>query len=214
MNVTDYLRNIYKGPFADYLSTSNSIGGVLKDQSSLVNILLKLEVNLMQILQKYKKPIHAQEEDIFLEPIAKQIGIIKDHTKENDDYHNLTYVANVIDIFLWMKETDMNKFVERFSDFIILYKNEMNQTNFSFEFTPCLEAWIKTLEEFSEFILTFFQHGLVWLGTEKLPAQAVLGDKQEFRNFDRTALFNDINQGENIIRMLRHRENSPHSSMN
>ncbi|CAG9861794.1 unnamed protein product [Phyllotreta striolata] len=202
MNVSDCLREIYVGPFSDYLTASNSLGGLVKDQSQLVNCLFKLEINLMQILQKYKKPVHSQEEDIFLEPISKQINIIKNHAIEKSaDCHYLQFVSDSIEIYCWTKETDLETFISRFSDLIIAYKSKYRFSNIAEKYSGWLEAWTQTLEELSEFVLTHFKNGLVWQGNEILPAQAALGDKNEFRNFDHKALFKDINRANS--RLLR-----------
>ncbi|CAH1103898.1 unnamed protein product [Psylliodes chrysocephalus] len=209
MNVSDCLRDIYIGTFAEYITASNSLGAMVKEQSVLVNSLFKLEINLMQILQKYKKPVHPQEEDIFLEPIAKQINIIKNFTIENGrDCSYLHYISDSVDIFHWMKESDLEVFVERFSDYIIAYKDIYRDSSFGVKLSRWLETWTRILEEFSESVLTNFKTGLVWHGTENLPTQAVLGDKTEFRNYDHAALFKEINQGENITRILRRRNES------
>ncbi|KAG5883918.1 hypothetical protein JTB14_032141 [Gonioctena quinquepunctata] len=210
MNVSDNLKIIYSGPFSRYLTLSRKLEDLIREQSKLVNSLFKLHMNLLQILQKYKKPLHQQQEDIFTDPIPKQIELIKKFTSENQ-YEYLHFISDFVEIFWWMKQTQKEKFLDDINNKIILYRNQLEGDALSMDsiHSNWLHAWIETLEEFSSLILLNFKQGLSWTGSDNLPAHVVVGDlASNCRNFNQQALLKEINQEEDIRRVLRHRDDN------
>ncbi|CAG9819643.1 unnamed protein product [Phaedon cochleariae] len=209
MNISDSLKNIYSGPFSNYLAISTSLDSLIEQQSKLVDGLFKLHINLVDITLKYKKPLLPQEEGIFMGTIMKQIEVIKKFTTENETRSEyLLCVSRFIDIFSWITQREIGDFLEILNNKLSIYKNDIMNGTPSYDrvHKKWLESWIETLEKLSDFVMNNYLNGLTWMGTEKLPVQFLLGDiASEFRNFDHLALFKEINQGENIVRILRHR---------
>lgn len=200
--------NIHKGPFSQYLRISEKIGGVVYEQSKLVDIVFLLEKNFLSIIRKYKKPFHEQEQNIFIEPISIQIRRIqrlKDNNLSSVYISHLNLINETVKIFEWTKYTNIEEFVQQIrnntSPYLKKLENELLKLDT--KHIDWIYSWNGWLEGISRYVVDFYKDGLIWGGTEKLPTY-LLGDIPEiFRKLERLKLFQEINQGENIIQILR-----------
>lgn len=178
------------------------------EQSKLVDVLFLLEINFLSIIQKYKKPVHEQEQNIFIEPISIQIRRIR-RLKENNLSSvyilHLSLVNETVKIFEWTKHTDVGEFVQQIRNDISPYLNKLKNELLKLDtkHVDWVYSWNEWLEGVSRYLIDFHKDGLNWGGTEKLPTH-LLGDIPEiYRKLEHLKLFQEINQGENITRILR-----------
>nr|CAH7752990.1 unnamed protein product [Callosobruchus chinensis] len=211
MHVNDSIKQIYHNSFSKYLVLSRRIGGRISEQSLLLDALFKLEIDLLQILKSYRPPTYYQEQDIVFEPIRKQIQLIEEFTRANGPNENLSLVSDNIDIFGWIDSDDIEETTTRFyKNTIKTLKDKVQENTEDVRHGEWLAAWASVLEEFNAYISGNHREGACWEGTENLPNNLLLGDLPTFRNRNHLALFQEINQGENIItRILRRNANTP-----
>nr|CAI5841953.1 unnamed protein product [Callosobruchus analis] len=212
MHVNESIKQIYRNSFSKYLELSRRIGGRISEQSLLLDVLFKLQIDLLEILKIYRPPTYFQEQDIVFGPIRKQIQLVKEFTRVNGPDENLSLVSDNIDIFDWINSDDIEETTIRFSEnsIITLREKVQEKTKQDVRHGVWLAAWASVLEEFNAYISANHRDGACWEGTENLPNNLLLGDLPTFRNRNHLALLQEINQGENIItRILRRSANTP-----
>ncbi|VEN44577.1 unnamed protein product [Callosobruchus maculatus] len=212
MHVNDSIKQIYRNSFSKYLELSRRIGGRISEQSLLLDVLFKLEIDLLEILKTYRPPTYYQEQDIVFGPIQKQIQLIEEFTRVNGPDENLRLVSDNIEIFDWINSDDIEETTTRFAETAIktLKEKVQEKTKEDVRHGVWLAAWVSVLEEFNANISANHREGACWEGTENLPNNLLLGDLPTFRNTNHLALMQEINQGENIItRILRRNGNTP-----
>lgn len=173
------LSGIYINSFNQYLKHSETIGGIIFEQSLNVNNLFNLTLDLVQNLGQYRRPSNPLAEQYLTDPIYQEIDEVRAfETKASDHIFEVTLISKSVKIFEWPKELDAKKFVNRLNKYVQFYQQKaqceietLGRTHFEW-----LRSWNETYEEFAVFVVNFFNNGLAWSGSSILALNQVLGD--------------------------------------
>ncbi|XP_022821466.1 adenylyl cyclase-associated protein 1 isoform X1 [Spodoptera litura] len=220
MSVNGY-QDIVQGPLQVYLQLSQQIGGDVSAHANLVNAAFQAQLRYIQLATTRSKPSQAEEMQL-LAPTSEQISAIQQFREKNRAstyFNHLSAISESIPALGWVAVAptpapyvkEMNDAGQFYTNRVLKEWKEKNKTHVEW-----CRAWVQLLSDLQAYVKQYHTTGLVWSGTGAgappppppggmPPPPPVLPDV-DFSNLsvdDRSALFAEINQGENITSSLR-----------
>ncbi|KAF5283355.1 hypothetical protein FQA39_LY04731 [Lamprigera yunnana] len=221
--------DVIQGPFSTYLSTSKKIGKEVAEQSLLVQQAFVAQWTYLRMASQSRAATSA-EQVLLLQPTSQHISAIQNFREKNRTspyFNHLSAISESIPALGWVTVSptpapyvkEMNDAGQFYTNRVLKEFKEKDKIHVEW-----VKAWVQTLCDLQMFIKHHHTTGLVWGGTNPpsipntcqgtplvpacpppppvcpLPADDFskmdLGD-------DRSALFAQINQGENITKSLK-----------
>lgn len=223
MSVYGY-QDILSGPFAQYLQLSSKIGGDVAKQADFVNKAFNAQLAYITLASTSGKPSDAQV-PILLKPTSDQISAIQEFREKNRTsqyFNHLSAISESIPALGWVCVSptpgphvkEMNDAGQFYTNRVLKDWKEKNATHVEWA-----RAWVQTLTELQQYIKQNHTTGLVWSGKTAPasvgaappppppPVLPPIGDLS-MNNLaaggdERSALFAQINQGEDITKSLK-----------
>ncbi|CAG9770956.1 unnamed protein product [Ceutorhynchus assimilis] len=214
-------------PLAQYLKTSQAIGGVVAEHSKLVQGAFQAQLAFLYLAEGCSRPTSQDSLVSLLKPTSDKISAIQEYAEKHrsPEWNNhLTAISTSIPALGWVTLTAVPApYVKEMKDAGQYYTNKVLKEwkNKDEKHVEWAKAWMETLEELRNFVFKNHTTGLVWAGKTPPPAGGcppppppggcpppppiidfdlkAAGDG----GLDRSALFAEINKGENITRSLK-----------
>ncbi|XP_025830665.1 adenylyl cyclase-associated protein 1-like, partial [Agrilus planipennis] len=218
-------QNIIQGPLAHYLNISLQIGGDVAEQSKYVKNAFDAQFQYLVFASQNRQPAQA-DQIAFLQPTSQQISNIQDYREKHRTspfFNHLSAISESIPALGWVTISpapapyikEMNDAGQFYTNRVLKDWKEKDKRHVDW-----VKAWIETLTELQSFVKQYHTTGLVWSGKGSAPTSGGsippppppgCPPPPSFENFhisddpgvDRSALFAEINQGENITRGLK-----------
>lgn len=217
--------DILAGPLNNYLQLSNKIGGDVAAHAKLVKEAFQLQHQYLVLASQNKDP-GTSEKSRLLTPTSTKISDIqtlREKNRASPFFNHLSAISESIPALGWVTVAptpapyvkEMNDAGQFYTNRVLKDWKEKDKTHV--EWT---KAWVETLSELQKYIRQHHTTGLVWSGTNTMssgggvppppppgglppPPPVLLGDLSLNESVDKSALFAEINQGENITRTLK-----------
>ncbi|XP_063914925.1 adenylyl cyclase-associated protein 1 isoform X1 [Zophobas morio] len=213
--------DIIQGPLAQYLQISQQIGGDVGQHSQLVHNAFQMQLQYLTIASQSKQP--SQPEIInLLKPTSDQISAIQDFREKNRTskfFNHLSAVSESIPALGWVTVSPAPApYVKEMNDAGQFYTNRVlkDWKEKDKKHVDWVKAWLQSLSQLQAFVKQHHTTGLIWAGKGTAappppppgcpPPPPVLdfsAAPSAGGDADRSALFAQINQGENITRNLK-----------
>lgn len=218
-------QDILSGPFAQYLQLSTKIGGDVAKQSEFVNKAFNAQLQYITLASTSSQPSPAQVPNL-LKPTSDQISAIQEFREKNRTspfFNHLSAISESIPALGWVCVSptpgphvkEMNDAGQFYTNRVLKDWKEKDATHVEWA-----RAWIQTLSELQQYIKQHHTTGLVWTGKSAPsaggppppppacppppPVLPPMGDLSlNNSGDDRSALFAQINQGEDITKGLK-----------
>ncbi|XP_058446134.1 adenylyl cyclase-associated protein 1 isoform X2 [Malaya genurostris] len=228
MSVNAY-EDIILGSLANFLALSNKIGGDVATQAELVKQAFNVQFSFVQTAAKSSAPSNSELQSL-LKPTSDQIAAIQNYREKHRTspfFNHLSAISESISALGWVCVAPTpGPYVKEMNDAGQFYTNRVLK-DWKEKDTTHVEwarAWIQTLTELQQFIKQHHTTGLVWAGKNKPtvggaaappppppgglpppPPMMPLGDLTAGcgAGDERSALFAQINQGEDITKGLK-----------
>lgn len=223
MSVYGYT-DIVQGPLAQYLQRSQEIGGDVAEHARLVQGAFQAQLQYIQLAADSSQP---SQSDIIklLKPTSDKISAIQDYRERHRSstfFNHLSAISESISALGWVTVSPVPApFVKEMNDAGQFYTNRVlkDWKEKDKKHVDWVKAWVQTLSELQAFVKQHHTTGLVWSGkgapkTGGVPPppppgcpppppvidlSAAAGDA----GLDRSALFAEINRGEDITKSLK-----------
>lgn len=216
--------DIVNGPFAQYLQLSQKIGGDVATQAGYVKNAFNAQLAYIKLATESAKPADSRVPEL-LKPTSDQISAIQNFREKNRTskfFNHLSAVSESIPALGWVCVSptpgphvkEMNDAGQFYTNRVLKDWKEKDQTHV--EWT---KAWVSTLTELQKYIKQYHTTGLVWSGKGQIsggaapppppgcppppPTLPPIGDLSVGGDDDRSALFAQINRGEDITKSLK-----------
>lgn len=217
-------QDIVNGPFAQYLQLSQKIGGDVAKQADFVNKAFNAQLQYVTLASTSSQPPQNRIADL-LKPTSDQIAAIQDFREKNRAsplFNHLSAISESIPALGWVCVSptpgphvkEMNDAGQFYTNRVLKEWKDKNATHVEWA-----RAWVQTLTELQQYIKQYHTTGLVWSGKTPVAAGAAppppppgcpppppvlppIGSLS-VGNDDRSALFAQINQGEDITKGLK-----------
>ncbi|XP_063979487.1 adenylyl cyclase-associated protein 1 isoform X2 [Diachasmimorpha longicaudata] len=220
MSINDYI-DILNGPVAEYLQLSQTIGGDVAPHSKLVEKAFQIQLEFLRTATS-SPPANQSEEMALLSPTSLQIQAIQEYREKNRGsqyFNHLSAISESIPALGWVAVSptpapyikEMNDAGQFYTNRVLKDWKEKDKTHVQW-----CKAWVQILTELQKYVKQHHTTGLVWAKTRSgapppppgamppPPPCMPLGDLNSAAgNDDRSALFAQINQGENITKSLK-----------
>ncbi|XP_008200251.1 adenylyl cyclase-associated protein 1 isoform X1 [Tribolium castaneum] len=213
--------DIIQGPLTQYLQISQQIGGDVGQHSQLVHNAFQMQLQYLVLASQSKQP--SQNEIIsLLKPTSDQISAIQDFREKHRTsqfFNHLSAISESIPALGWVTVSPAPApYVKEMNDAGQFYTNRVlkDWKEKDKRHVDWVKAWIQTLVDLQAFVKQQHTTGLVWAGKGSAappppppgcpPPPPVLdfaAAEVAGGDADRSALFAQINQGENITRSLK-----------
>lgn len=225
MSVMAY-QDIVSGPLAQFLTLSAKIGGDVATQADFVKKAFDAQLGFVTLATENAKP---SDGDLprLLQPTSEQINNIqtfREKHRTSPFFNHLSAISESVPALGWVCVSptpgphvkEMNDAGQFYTNRVLKDWKEKDQKHVEW-----CRAWIQTLTELQAFIKQYHTTGLVWSGKGKLggipppppggmppppPPIAALGDLSVSNGSggdDRSALFAQINRGEDVTSSLK-----------
>ncbi|XP_034235346.1 adenylyl cyclase-associated protein 1 [Thrips palmi] len=217
--------DIVAGPLAEYLALSAQIGGDVAEQSGFVKDAFQAQLQFLGVAGSRPKPTNQNEIVTLLQPTSKLIMTIQEHREKkrpSPQFNHLSTISESISALGWVTVSPTpSPFVKEMKDAGMFYGNRVLKDfkDRDRRHVDWVNAWIQTLVELQDFVKKHHTTGLEWqpmrAGGAPPPPPAAMpppppvlpeGDLSNLAldpSKDRSALFAEINQGQNITRNLK-----------
>nr|XP_021194008.2 adenylyl cyclase-associated protein 1 isoform X2 [Helicoverpa armigera] len=219
MSVNGY-QDIVQGPLQAYLQLSQQIGGDVAAHANLVNAAFQAQLRYIQLATTRSKPAQAEEMQL-LAPTSEQISAIQQFREKNRAstyFNHLSAISESIPALGWVAVAptpapyvkEMNDAGQFYTNRVLKEWKEKNKTHVEW-----CRAWVQLLSDLQAYVKQYHTTGLVWSGKGAgappppppggmpPPPPMMEADFSNLSVDDRSALFAEINQGENITSSLR-----------
>lgn len=228
MSVLGY-QDIVQGPLSQYLALSTKIGGDVATHSKLVKAAFDAQAQYVTLATESAKPSQEKQMEL-LKPTSDQIAAIQSFREKNRAspfFNHLSAISESIPALGWVCVSptpgphvkEMNDAGQFYTNRVLKDWKEKDPTHVEWA-----RAWIQTLSDLQQYIKQYHTTGLVWSGKgapsgvpPPPPSMAGCPPPPPPPAFDlssmslndggagdeRSALFAEINQGENITRNLK-----------
>ncbi|CAG5101577.1 Similar to CAP1: Adenylyl cyclase-associated protein 1 (Homo sapiens) [Cotesia congregata] len=232
MSVGGY-EDLVAGPFAEYLALSQKIGGDVAAHSKLVSEAFRIQKEFIKTAASRPAPSNQSEQVSLLGPTSSQIQLIQQFRENNRGsqyFNHLSAISESIPALGWVAVTptpapyvkEMNDAGQFYTNRVLKDWKEKDKNHVEW-----CKAWVQTLSELQKYIRQHHTTGLVWskAGSVSSSASAAaaaappppppggmpppppcmpVGDiSASAGGDDRSALFAQINQGEDITKSLK-----------
>lgn len=218
-------QDILSGPFAQYLQLSTKIGGDVAQQADFVKKAFTAQSAFIQLASTSSKPAESQLSGL-LKPTSDQISAIQEFREKNRTspfFNHLSAISESIPALGWVCVSPTpGPHVKEMNDAGQFYTNrvlkEWKEKDANGTHVNWARSWVQTLSELQQYIKQHHTTGLVWSGKSAPSAPAggcpppppppvlpPIGDLSMGADGDdgRSALFAQINQGEDITKKLK-----------
>ncbi|KAI8438642.1 hypothetical protein MSG28_011068 [Choristoneura fumiferana] len=214
-------QDLVQGPLRTYLELSRQIGGDVATHAELVGAAFQAQMRYIQLAGSRSKPSQSEEAQL-LAPTSEQISAIQQFREKNRAsklFNHLSAISESIPALGWVAVAptpapyvkEMNDAGQFYTNRVLKEWKEKDQKHVEW-----CRAWVQLLSELQAYVKQYHTTGLVWSGKGAgappppppggmPPPPPVLPDV-DFANLaidDRSALFAEINKGENITSSLR-----------
>lgn len=229
MSVMGY-QDIMAGPLSQYLALSAKIGGDVAKHAEFVKKAFDAQLQYVTLATQCSQPNQSKQMEL-LKPTSDQITAIQDFREKNRPsqfFNHLSAVSESIPALGWVCVSPTpGPHVKEMNDAGQFYTNRVLKEwkEKDAKHVEWARAWVQTLTELQQFIKQYHTTGLVWSGKGAAPASGAAPPPPPIGScppppppptFDlsnmnlgeggpdeRSALFAEINQGENITRNLK-----------
>ncbi|KAH0548716.1 hypothetical protein KQX54_001646 [Cotesia glomerata] len=227
MSVGGY-EDLVAGPFAEYLALSQKIGGDVAAHSKLVSEAFRIQKEFIKTAASRPAPSNQSEQVSLLGPTSSQIQLIQQFRENNRGsqyFNHLSAISESIPALGWVAVTptpapyvkEMNDAGQFYTNRVLKDWKEKDKNHVEW-----CKAWVQTLSELQKYIRQHHTTGLVWSKTGSVSSSAAaapppppggmpppppcmpVGDiSASAGGDDRSALFAQINRGEDITKSLK-----------
>lgn len=216
-------QDILSGSFAQFLQLSGKIGGDVAQQAEFVNKAFNAQLQFIQLASTSSQPAQAQLAAL-LKPTSDQISAIQEFREKHRTspfFNHLSAISESVPALGWVCVSptpgphvkEMNDAGQFYTNRVLKDWKEKDATHVEWA-----RAWVQTLSELQQYIKQHHTTGLVWSGKSAPappaggpppppPALPPIGDLSMCGNGagddGRSALFAQINQGEDITKGLK-----------
>ncbi|XP_055321729.1 adenylyl cyclase-associated protein 1 [Sitodiplosis mosellana] len=217
--------DILNDPFAQYLQLSAKIGGDVAQQADFVKKAFKAQLEFIKLASTSSQPAQAQLATL-LKPTSDQISAIQEYREKHRTspfFNHLSAISESIPALGWVcvaptpgpHVKEMNDAGQFYTNRVLKEWKEKNATHVEWA-----RSWVSTLTELQKYIKQHHTTGLVWSGISAPPSGPAggapppppppvlppVGDLSLGAGGEddgRSALFAQINQGEDITKSLK-----------
>ncbi|XP_014489262.1 PREDICTED: adenylyl cyclase-associated protein isoform X5 [Dinoponera quadriceps] len=217
MSVIGY-EDLLAGPVKEYLALSQKIGGDVAAHSNLVEKAFHFQLQFIHTAASRAAPASQSEHMALLQPMSAQIQQIQEFREKNRGspfFNHLSAISESIPALGWVAVTptpapyvkEMNDAGQFYTNRVLKDWKEKDKIHIDW-----CKAWVQTLTDLQQYVRQHHTTGLVWGKTGTAPAgippppppSMPIGDiPLPMVNDDRSALFAQINQGEDITKNLK-----------
>ncbi|XP_047984974.1 adenylyl cyclase-associated protein 1 isoform X2 [Leguminivora glycinivorella] len=213
-------QDIIQGPLRTYLELSKQIGGDVATHANLVGNAFQAQMRYIQLAGSRSKPSQSEEMQL-LAPTSEQISAIQGFREKNRAsklFNHLSAISESIPALGWVAIAPTPApYVKEMNDAGQFYTNRVLKEwkDKNVKHVEWCRAWVQLLTELQAYVKQYHTTGLVWSGKGAgapppppggMPPPPPVLPAADFSNLsvdDRSALFAEINQGENITSSLR-----------
>ncbi|XP_077263886.1 adenylyl cyclase-associated protein 1 isoform X2 [Temnothorax americanus] len=219
MSVAGY-EDLLAGPVKEYLQLSQKIGGDVAVHSKLVEKAFQIQLQFVKMTASRPAPTNQSEQVSLFTPMSVQIQQIQEFREKNRGsqfFNHLSAISESIPALGWVAVSptpapyvkEMNDAGQFYTNRVLKDWKEKNKIHIDW-----CKAWVQTLTDLQQYVRQHHTTGLVW-GKTAAPAgipagippppppSMPIGDIAPMVNDDRSALFAQINQGEDITKSLK-----------
>ncbi|CAL1683855.1 unnamed protein product [Lasius platythorax] len=216
MSVAGY-EDLLNGPVKKYLELSQKIGGDVAAHSKLVEKALQIQLQFVQKAANRSAPANQSEQVSLLAPMSAQIQQIQEFRERNRGspfFNHLSAISESIPALGWVAVSptpapyikEMNDAGQFYTNRVLKDWKEKDKIHIDW-----CKAWVQTLTDLQQYVRQHHTTGLVWgktgiapVGIPPPPPPSMpIEDVSLVINDDRSALFAQINQGEDITKKLK-----------
>ncbi|KAL6421429.1 hypothetical protein ACFW04_013887 [Cataglyphis niger] len=216
MSIAGY-EDLLSGPLKKYLELSQKIGGDVATHSKFVEKAFQIQLQFVQTAANRSAPANQSEQISLLAPMSMQIQQIQEFRERNRGspfFNHLSAISESIPALGWVAVSptpapyikEMNDAGQFYTNRVLKDWKEKDKMHIDW-----CKAWIQTLTDLQQYVRQHHTTGLVWGKTSIAPAgippppppSMPTEDISSVVNDDRSALFAQINQGENITKNLK-----------
>ncbi|XP_018349600.1 PREDICTED: adenylyl cyclase-associated protein 1 isoform X2 [Trachymyrmex septentrionalis] len=217
MSIAGY-EDFLAGPVKEYLQLSKKIGGDVDVHSKLVEKAFQIQLQFIHMAASRPAPTNQSEQVSLFAPMSAQIQQIQEFREKNRGssfFNHLSAISESIPALGWVAVSptpapyvkEMNDAGQFYTNRVLKDWKEKDKIHIDW-----CKAWVQTLTDLQQYVRQHHTTGLVW-GKTGAPAGACIppppppsmpiGDIAPMLNDDRSALFAQINQGEDITKSLK-----------
>ncbi|XP_020299541.1 adenylyl cyclase-associated protein 1 isoform X3 [Pseudomyrmex gracilis] len=218
MSISGY-KDLLDGPVKQYLELSQKIGSDVAVHSKLVEKAFQFQFQFIQTAANRPAPTNQSEQLTLLAPLSTQIQQIQEFREKNRGslfFNHLSAISESIPALGWVAVSptpapyvkEMNDAGQFYTNRVLKDWKEKDKIHIDW-----CKAWMQTLTDLQQYVRQHHTTGLVWgkLGSipnvpnvpPPPPPSMPIGDIAPMVNDERSALFAQINQGENITKNLK-----------
>ncbi|XP_015119193.1 adenylyl cyclase-associated protein 1 [Diachasma alloeum] len=221
MSIVDY-EDLLNGPVAEFFQLSGKIGGDVAAHSKLVEKAFQIQLEFLRMAATRCAPANQSEQMALLSPMSLQIHAIQEYREKNRGsqfFNHLSAISESIPALGWVAVAptpgpyvkEMNDAGQFYTNRVLKDWKEKGKTHVEW-----CKAWVQVLTELQKYVKQHHTTGLVWAKTGSAPPPPPPGAmpppppcmpigelNTSAANDDRSALFAQINQGENITKSLK-----------
>lgn len=228
MSIENY-QDIIDGPVAEYLKLSEKIGGDVASHSKLVQQAFQIQLQYIKTASSRPAPSSQSEQVSLLGPLSSQIQAIQEYREKNRGsqyFNHLSAISESIPALGWVAVTptpapyvkEMNDAGQFYTNRVLKDWKEKDKTHVEW-----CKNWVQTLTDLQKYIRQYHTTGLVWSKSGTIgsvppppppsscgmpppppPPTMPIGEIDNLNiNDDRSALFAQINKGEDITKNLK-----------
>ncbi|XP_012521496.1 adenylyl cyclase-associated protein 1 isoform X3 [Monomorium pharaonis] len=218
MSIAGY-EDLLAGPVREYLQLSQKIGGDVAVHSKLVEKAFQIQFQFVQMAASRPAPANQSEQISLLTPMSAQIQQIQEFREKNRGspfFNHLSAISESIPALGWVAVSptpapyvkEMNDAGQFYTNRVLKDWKEKNKIHIDW-----CKAWVQTLTDLQQYVRQHHTTGLVWGKPAPAgvpggippppPPSMPIGDIAPVLNDDRSALFAQINQGEDITKGLK-----------
>ncbi|KAL0119324.1 hypothetical protein PUN28_009714 [Cardiocondyla obscurior] len=221
MSVAGY-EDLLAGPVKEYLQLSKKIGGDVAVHSKLVEKVFQIQLQFVQMAASRPAPMNQSEQISLFGPLSAQIQQIQEFREKNRGspfFNHLSAISESIPALGWVAVSptpapyvkEMNDAGQFYTNRVLKDWKEKDKIHIDW-----CKAWVQTLTDLQQYVRQHHTTGLVWAKTAASggipagippppPPSMPIGDISQMLNAsdDRSALFAQINQGEDITKSLK-----------
>ncbi|XP_011873041.1 PREDICTED: adenylyl cyclase-associated protein 1 [Vollenhovia emeryi] len=215
MSLAGY-QDFLAGPVKEYLQLSQKIGGDVAAHSQLVEKAFQIQLQFVQMAASRSAPTNQSEQVSLFAPMSMQIQQIQEFREKNRGspfFNHLSAISESIPALGWVAVSptpapyvkEMNDAGQFYTNRVLKDWKEKNKIHIDW-----CKAWVQTLTDLQQYVRQHHTTGLVWGKGGSLagvppppPPSMPIGDIPLMVNDDRSALFAQINRGEDITKSLK-----------
>ncbi|XP_018361786.1 PREDICTED: uncharacterized protein LOC108760373 isoform X1 [Trachymyrmex cornetzi] len=217
MSIAGY-EDFLAGPVKEYLQLSQKIGGDVDVHSKLVGKAFQIQLQFIHMAASRPAPTNQSEQVSLFAPMSAQIQQIQEFREKNRGspfFNHLSAISESIPALGWVAVSptpapyvkEMNDAGQFYTNRVLKDWKEKDKIHIDW-----CKAWVQTLTDLQQYVRQHYTTGLVWGKTgapagvcipPPPPPSMPIGDIAPTLNDDRSALFAQINQGEDITKSLK-----------